>query len=71
MEFSPSLWHKIRRTNIIYCEVLRIPYKPNPIDRYQLMMNHLDGMVAWDSMVRIIDTYVGSLDLAEMGLAFS
>lgn len=44
-----------------------MPYKPKPIDRYQLVMNNLDGMVAWDSMARIIDTYVDSLDLAEMG----
>ena len=44
-----------------------MPYKPKPIDRYQLMMNNLDSMVAWDSMARIIDIFVDSLDLAEMG----
>jgi transposase len=39
------------------------------VDRNQLMMCSLDCFVALDSIARIIDAFVGSLDLAEMGFA--
>ena len=44
-----------------------MPYQPKRLDRYQVMMNNLDGMVAWDSIARIIDCYVEHADLEEMG----
>ena len=44
-----------------------MPYQPKRLDRYQVMMNNLDGMVAWDSIARIIDCYVEHADLKEMG----
>ena len=30
-----------------------MPYQPKRLDRYQVMMNNLDGMVAWDSIARM------------------
>ena len=40
-----------------------MPYQPNRLDRYQVMMNNLDGMVAWDSIARISDIrYAGSFN---------
>ena len=36
-------------------------------DRYQVMFAALDDMVAPDSEARVIDAFVGSLDLAAMG----
>ena len=44
-----------------------MPYIPKPIDRYQVTMDSLDTMVAWDSMARVIDCFVEHLDLNEMG----
>ena len=44
-----------------------MPYVEMPIDRYQLRMDNLDSMVAWDSMARVIDCFVDHIDLAGMG----
>lgn len=40
-------------------------------DRYQIKMNSLDMMVDEESMARIIDAFVDSLDLEELGFKFS
>ena len=44
-----------------------MPYQPKRLDRYQIMMNNLDGMVAGDSIARVIDCFVEHLDLMGMG----
>lgn len=44
-----------------------MPYIPKPIDRYQITLDNLDGMVAWNSLARVIDCFVDHLDLASMG----
>ncbi|MBQ3905512.1 MAG: transposase [Lachnospiraceae bacterium] len=48
-----------------------MPYIQKPIDRYQVSMDTLDGMVACDSMARVIDAFVDRLDLVSMGFAKS
>ena len=42
-----------------------MPYQPKRLDRYQVMMNNLDGMVAWDSIARIIDCYHDFVDFID------
>ena len=45
-----------------------MPYQPKRLDRYQVMMNNLDGMVAWDSIARIIDCYHDFVDFIDFSI---
>lgn len=44
-----------------------MPYIEKPIDRNQVCISTLDSMVARDSIARVIDCFVDSLDLKAMG----
>jgi hypothetical protein len=48
--------------------VIRVPYAKG-IDRNQMFMCSLDGLVPAQSVARIIDAFTASLDLAELGFA--
>lgn len=44
-----------------------MPYIEKPIDRNQVTVSTLDDMVEWNSIARVIDCFVDSLDLEKLG----
>lgn len=41
-----------------------MPYIAKPIDRNQVMITTFDSLVEWNSIARVIDHFINSIDLA-------
>ncbi len=66
-ETLDAICGKMKAVQMIFSEVLDMPYIDKPINRNQVMITTFDELVAPDSTARIINYFIDNVDLGEMG----